>query len=105
VNFAGKTANLGASPHDWGFAKKLRPGFKSWSRHALFAILFPFFSFPFHYYTNCLFIQIVTFWNEEKRAKMAIGGSKCHFLAFLRFLDHTIHRTVMHRHDDPQIPK
>jgi len=23
VNFGGKTANLGASPHDWGFAKKI----------------------------------------------------------------------------------
>ena len=22
VNFVGKTANLGAAPHDWGFAKK-----------------------------------------------------------------------------------
>jgi hypothetical protein len=22
VNFGGKTSNLGASPHDWGFAKK-----------------------------------------------------------------------------------
>ena len=24
VNFVGKTANLGAAPHDWGFAKKKR---------------------------------------------------------------------------------
>jgi len=22
VNFGGKTSNLGAAPHDWGFAKK-----------------------------------------------------------------------------------
>ena len=25
VNFVGKTANLGAAPHDWGFAKKHIP--------------------------------------------------------------------------------
>jgi len=24
VNFGGKTANLGAAPHDWGFAKNCR---------------------------------------------------------------------------------
>jgi hypothetical protein len=26
VNFGGKTSNLGAAPHDWGFAKKKRKG-------------------------------------------------------------------------------
>ena len=25
-NFGGKTANLGAAPHDWGFAKKKKAG-------------------------------------------------------------------------------
>ena len=24
VNFGGKTSNLGAAPHDWGFAKKVK---------------------------------------------------------------------------------
>jgi hypothetical protein len=27
-NFGGKTSNLGAAPHDWGFAKKIRVRFK-----------------------------------------------------------------------------
>jgi hypothetical protein len=34
---------------------------------------------------------------------MAILGSKCHFFTFFRFLDRTVHRTVMHRHDGPLI--
>ena len=36
---------------------------------------------------------------------MAILGSKSHSLAFLRILDRTVNRTVMHRHGGSQIPK
>jgi hypothetical protein len=68
----------------------------------IFAILFPFIITLIVFYTNNIH---ATFWNEEKRAEMAILGSKSHVLAFLRFLDRTFHRTVMHRPDGPLIPK
>ena len=35
VNFVGKTANLGAAPHDWGFAKKKIPVENSVAPHLL----------------------------------------------------------------------
>ena len=86
--------------------EKLRPGFELWSRYKLFAILVPFFFLSsLHQSFVCVNNTHATLRNKEKGARMANLRSKCHFLAFLRFSDCTVYRTVMHRHDGPQIPE
>ena len=84
--------------------EKMRLGYNSWSRHKLVSTLFPFLSLSLLLQSFvCVDNTPAKFWNEVKRAKMAIFGSKCHFWTFLRLLDRTVHRTVMHRHDGPLI--